>query len=69
MGGPGERSRHSESRGGARFTAPVQTGSGAHTASYKIGTGSFLRVKRPGRGVDGHSHPRLLPRLKESVQL
>jgi len=37
---------------GARFSAPVQTGSDAHPASYTIGTGFFLRVKRPGRGVD-----------------
>ena len=26
---------------GARFSAPVQTGPGAHPASYTIGTGSF----------------------------
>jgi hypothetical protein len=39
---------------GARFSAPVQTGSEAHPASYTMGTGSFLGVKRPGRGVD---HP------------
>jgi len=26
--------------------------SGAHSASYTMGTGSFSRVKRPGRGVD-----------------
>jgi hypothetical protein len=43
-----------ESRLGARFSAPVQTGPGAHQASYKMGTGSFLGVKRPGCGVD---HP------------
>jgi hypothetical protein len=41
---------------GARFSAPVQTDPGAHPASYTMGTGSFLRVKRPGRGVD---HPPL----------
>ena len=39
---------------GARFSAPVQTGPGAHPVSYIMGTGSFLGVKRPGRGVD---HP------------
>jgi hypothetical protein len=39
---------------GSRFSTPVQTGPGAHPASYAIGTGSFLGVKRPGRGVD---HP------------
>jgi hypothetical protein len=26
----------------ARFSAPLQTGPGAHSASYTIGTGSFL---------------------------
>ena len=41
-----------ESRWGERFSAPFHTGPGAHPASYKMGTGSFLRVKRPGRGVD-----------------
>ena len=39
---------------GARFSAPVQTGPGAHPASYKMSTGSFPGVKRPGRGAD---HP------------
>ena len=37
---------------GARFSTSVQTGPGAHTASYTIGTGSSSGVKRPGRGVD-----------------
>jgi len=36
---------------GVRFSAPIQTGSGAHPASYTMGTGSFPGVKRPGRGV------------------
>jgi hypothetical protein len=52
---------------GARFSAPVQTCPGAHPASYTMGTGSFLGVKRPGRGVD---HP--LPSsagVKERVEL
>jgi len=35
----------------ARFSAPVQTGAGAHPASYTVGIGSFPGVKRPGRGV------------------
>jgi len=39
---------------GAIFSATVQTGPGAHPASYKMGTGSFPGVKRPGLGVD---HP------------
>jgi hypothetical protein len=43
-----------ESRWGTRFYAPVQTGPGAHPASYKMGTWSFPGVKQPGRGVD---HP------------
>jgi hypothetical protein len=41
----------------------VQTGSGAHPASYPVGTGDFfLGVKRPGREAD-HS-PHLVPRLR-----
>jgi len=43
-----------ESRWGAGFSAPVQTGSGAHPASYTTGTGSFPEVQRPARGAD---HP------------
>jgi len=50
-----------ESRWGARFFAPLQTGSGDHPASYTMGTGSFPGVKRPGRGVD--LPPHLAPRL------
>jgi hypothetical protein len=45
-----------------KFTAPVQTGPGAHPASCTIGTGSFPGVKRPGRGVDHPPH--LAPKLK-----
>jgi hypothetical protein len=48
---------------GARYAAPVQTGRGAHPVSYTVGTGSFLGVKRLGRGVD-HPPP-LAPRLKK----
>ena len=36
----------------AKFSAHVKTGPGAHPASYTMGTGSLLGVKRPGRGVD-----------------
>jgi hypothetical protein len=43
-----------ESRWGARFFAPVQTGPETHPASCTMGTGSFPGVKRPGRGAD---HP------------
>ena len=32
-----------ESRWGAKFSAPVQTGLGAQPASYRIGTGSLSR--------------------------
>jgi len=47
-------SSHDASRWGARYSAPVQTGSEAHPASYKMGAASFSGVKRPKRGVD---HP------------
>ena len=43
-----------ESRWGARFSAPVQTGPGAHPSCCTMDTGSFPGVKRPGRGAD---HP------------
>ena len=39
---------------GARLSAPVQTGPGAHPASYTMVTGSYVRVKRPQCGLD---HP------------
>ena len=42
----------------------VQTGSGAHTASYSIGSGPFPGVDRPGRGFNHPPH--LEPRLKKS---
>jgi hypothetical protein len=53
--------------GGARFSAPVQTGPVANPASYIMGTESFPGVKRPGRGVD-HSPPPSAE-VKESVEL
>ena len=40
---------------GAKFSALVQTGPGAHPAFCKMVTGSFLGVKRPRRGVDHSS--------------
>ena len=49
-----------ESRWGPRFSAPVQTGPGAHPASCTIGTGSFPGVKS-GRGVTLTPHPLLVP--------
>ena len=45
-----------ESRWRARFSAPVQTGPGAHPASCTMGIGSFPGVKRPGRGADHPPH-------------
>ena len=49
-----------ESRWGARFSAPVQTGPEAHPASCTMGTGSFPGVKS-GRGVTLTPHPLLVP--------
>ena len=49
-----------ESRRGRNFPA-VQTGSGAHPASCKMGTGYFQGVKC-GRGVLLTTHPLLVPR-------
>jgi hypothetical protein len=51
-----------ESRWGARFSASFQAGYEDHPASYTMDTGSFPRVKRPGRGVDHPPH--LAQRLK-----
>ena len=45
-----------EFRWGTRVSIPVQTGPGAHPASYTMYTGSFTGVKRPGRGVDHPPH-------------
>ena len=45
---------------GARFSAPVQTGPGAHPASCTMGTGSFPGVKS-GRGVTLTPYPLLVP--------
>jgi len=41
-----------ESRWGARFSAPVQTGPGTHPFFCTMGTRSFSGVKRPGRDAD-----------------
>ena len=51
-----------ESRWEARFSAPVQTGPGAHPASCTMGTGSFPGVKT-GRGVKLTPHSLLVPWL------
>jgi hypothetical protein len=42
--------------GEARFSAPMQTGSGTHSASRTLGTGSFPRGKG-GRDVMLTTHP------------
>jgi hypothetical protein len=43
-----------DSRWKATFSAPVQTGPGAHPTFCTMGTRSFPGVKWPGRGID---HP------------
>ena len=45
---------------GARFSAPVQTGPGAHPASCTMGSGSFPVVES-GLGVTLTPHPLLVP--------
>jgi len=75
--GPGGLSRYGDSLRtglsgdriplGARFSAPVQTDPGTHSASYKMGSGSYLGVKRLGRGVD-HPPPSSAE-VKERVEL
>ena len=52
---------------GARFSAAVQTGPGAHPSSCTMGTGSFPGVKRPGCGVD-HLPP-ASAEIKERVEI
>jgi hypothetical protein len=48
LDGPGIKSRW-----GVKFSVPVQTGSGAHSATCRMGTGSFSGVKkRPGRDAN-----------------
>jgi len=55
-----------ENRWEARFSAPVQTGPGAHPASYTMGFGSFPGVKRPGRALTTTPYS---AEVKERVQL
>jgi hypothetical protein len=57
-----------ESQWGARFSAPVQTGPGAHPASCTLGTVSFPGVEC-GRGVTLTPHPFLVPRSKNRGEL
>jgi len=49
----------------ARFSAPVQTGSGAHLSSSTMGTGSFPRVKNSW-GVTLTPQPLLVPWSRKS---
>jgi len=51
-----------ESRSGL-VSCLLRSGPGAHPASYTMGTGSFLGVKRPRRSVNHLQH--LAPRLKK----
>jgi hypothetical protein len=53
-----------ESRWGARFSALVQTGPGAHPASYVMGTGSF-----PGGKAAGAWRWPSSAKVKERVEL
>jgi hypothetical protein len=62
LDGPGIESRY-----GARMSASVQTGPGAHPPSCTMTTGSFPGVKRPGRGVN-HPPPSSAE-VKETVEL
>ena len=64
LAGPGIENRWR----GAKFSLPVQTGPGAHPASYTMGTGSFPGVKRPGRDVD-YPPPPTAAFKKKRVQL
>ena len=52
---------------GARFSAPVHTGPGAHPASYTMGTGSFPGVKWLGGDVE--HPPQSSAEVKERVEL
>ena len=56
-----------ESRWEARYSALVKTGTGAHPASYRMGTGSLPGVKWPGRGAD--RPPPSSAEVKERVEL
>jgi hypothetical protein len=48
----------------AKFSAPVKTGPGAHSASCRMVVWSFSGVKRPGRGV--HHQPPSSKKVKLS---
>ena len=52
---------------GTRFSAPVQTGPGAHPPIHTMDTGSFPGEKRPGRGV--HHPPPSSAEVKEKIEV
>ena len=54
--------------GGGEDSAPVQSGPGAHPASFTLGTVSFPGVKRPRRGVN-QPPPTSSAKVKERVEL
>ena len=56
-----------ESQFGGDFSTTVEASSEAHSASNTMDTGSFPRVKRPGRGVD--HPPSSSAEVKERVEL
>jgi len=49
----------------ARFSAPILTSSGAHPASYTMGTSLFSGVKQLRGGVNHPPPPPLPPKLKK----
>jgi hypothetical protein len=57
------QSRYYRTPVGARFSAPIHTGPGAHPASYTMGTDSIPGGKEPGHGLA--THPHLALRLKK----
>jgi hypothetical protein len=53
--------------GGARFSAPIQTGSWAHPASCTMGTGSFPGVKAAGTWCRLHPPPPSSAEVKKEL--
>ena len=51
----------------ARISAPIQTSPGAHPASYRMDTRSFLGIKRPVCGI--HHPPTSNIKVKERIEL
>jgi len=56
-----------ESQWGVRFSAPIQTGTGAHPAFYMMGSG-FYSQGESGWGVALNTHPPPSIKVKERVQ-